>query len=108
MKKIIPVILSCVLVMASWASTINGNLNSENADAIVKVKGMVCSFCSAQLEKFFVKEKKLVQSFNIDMDNNSVYLKFQKGQKMSEKRISEIVEASTKSVDSVTYKTAAK
>ncbi len=63
-------------------------LTPENA--LVKVQGMVCAFCAQGIEKNFNKLDE-VKSTKVDLDKMEVFIEFNKGKSLSEKKIEEVV-----------------
>ena len=58
---------------------------------LVKVKGMVCSFCAQGIEKNFMKRSE-VKAVEVNLDNMEVTLQLKKGKTLSENTIREVVE----------------
>ena len=69
--------------------------------ASVKVKGMVCSYCSSGVKKKF-SEYKEVQTVEVNMDENLVKLTFKDNQNLDDKVITEIITASGFNVAEIT------
>jgi copper chaperone CopZ len=59
--------------------------------ALVKVNGMVCSFCAQGIEKNF-RKKDEVKEVSVDLDNMLVTLNFKKGKSLSQRQIQEVIE----------------
>lgn len=58
--------------------------------AQVKVKGMVCSFCSNGVKKKF-SEFKEVKAVDVNMDENLVKITFNEQQNLDDKKITEVI-----------------
>lgn len=57
---------------------------------LIKVKGMVCSFCAQGVTKSF-NDRKEVKSTKVDLDKMEVLVTLKEGQSLSEKVIKEVV-----------------
>jgi len=71
--------------------TFSFNIFSKGVD--VKVKGMVCSFCSTGVEKTFNAQKE-VKKVHVDMDKKLVTIDFKDGNELSNEKITKLIEDS--------------
>lgn len=58
----------------------------------IKVKGMVCSFCTTGIEKKF-KEQSEVENVVVDMDKSLVTVALKSDQSLSDDKIKELIES---------------
>lgn len=59
---------------------------------LVKVNGMVCSFCAQGIEKNF-KKRKEVKEVKVDLDNMLVHLTLNPGASLPETKVKNVVES---------------
>lgn len=67
---------------------------------VVKVHGMVCSFCAQGIEKKF-KAREEISSVSVDLDTKTVDLQFKDGKSMGEDDIKKMIQASGYDVVSI-------
>lgn len=96
MKKI-KVLFLIVFTSLFFAS----NASELKSEVHVKVKGMVCSFCSTGVEKVF-KKQDAVEDIKVDMDKKIVSITFKKEKNMDDKTIIGLITDSGYNVDSIT------
>ena len=71
---------------------INNNDNIEYSK-VITVYGMVCAFCSNNLEKKFKKEDAIDQ-VTVELENKKVSVRFKKGKSIEDKKLKEIITSS--------------
>ena len=95
MKKIF--ILTSLLISFSVFAKTNpkDNLNTDNIaySKIIIVHGMVCAFCSNNLEKKLKKEEAIDQ-IKVELTNKKVSVIFKKGKSVEDKKLKEIITSS--------------
>lgn len=64
----------------------NSSKDLKNSDVVINVNGMVCSFCTANIEKRFKKEK-AIKDVVVNLDEKKVYLSFKDKGSLSDKQI---------------------
>lgn len=69
----------------------------------VKVKGMVCSFCSQGITKKF-KEQKAVKDVNVSLENHLVTLNLKDGETINDKTVESVLVDSGYSVEKIERK----
>ena len=88
MKKIIFMIVA-VLIMALSMTT---PLMAEE-QAVLKVSGVVCSFCAQGIRKSF-EQTETVKSVSVDLEKHEVTLNFQQGKNLPDSNIKQLLENS--------------
>jgi len=74
-----------LLIFSLFFSTV---LKAEKID--VSVKGMVCAFCAAGIEKGFKKEKNC-EKINVNLESKVVSIKTKKKTTISDEKINKII-----------------
>jgi mercuric ion binding protein len=69
----------------------------------VKVKGMVCSFCSQGITKKF-KEQPAVKDVKVSLENHLVSLELKDGQTLEDKTVETVLKDSGYTVDKIERK----
>jgi mercuric ion binding protein len=69
----------------------------------VKVKGMVCSFCSQGITKKF-KEQPAVQDVKVSLENHLVSLDLKDGQTLEDKTVETVLKDSGYTIDKIERK----
>jgi mercuric ion binding protein len=69
----------------------------------VKVKGMVCSFCSQGITKKF-KEQPAVKDVKVSLENHLVSLELKDGQALEDKTVETVLKDSGYTVDKIERK----
>lgn len=59
---------------------------ATHSDVVVNVNGMVCSFCTSNIEKRFKKEK-AIKDVVVNLDEKRVYLNFKHNSTLSDEQI---------------------
>ena len=59
-------------------------------DVHVKVKGMVCAYCTTGVEKVF-KKQEAVKDIKVNMDEKVVSISFKEGKTMEDKLITSLI-----------------
>lgn len=86
-KKILQILLfAFVLSHVSYAS----NLKTKKSQIVVKVAGVVCSFCAQGIKKSFSSRDE-VKSTQVDLDKMEVLLKFKPNKTLSKQTIEKII-----------------
>lgn len=67
---------------------------------IVTVNGMVCSFCSTNIEKKLMKNKE-VKNVKVDLDQKKVFITLNKGKKLTDTKIKNEIKKSGYKVVSI-------
>ncbi|MBY0315371.1 MAG: cation transporter [Bdellovibrionales bacterium] len=67
---------------------------------VIKVNGMVCSFCAQGIEKKF-KAREEISAVSVDLDTKTVDLQFKDGKIMSDDEIKKMIQASGYDVVSI-------
>lgn len=70
-------------------------------EAHVKVKGMVCAYCSTGVEKVFKKEE-AVKDIKVDMDQSLVSISFKEGKNLDDSKITALITDSGFNVAQIT------
>ncbi|MCR9204255.1 MAG: cation transporter [Halobacteriovoraceae bacterium] len=70
-------------------------------DAHVKVKGMVCAYCTTGVEKVF-KKQEAVKEIKVDMDQNLVSIFFKEGKNLDDSKITTLITDSGFNVAQIT------
>ena len=86
MKTLILTLLFTFINFATHAASTN------DSTQVIKVKGMVCSFCAQGIEKNFNAKKDIVKNTQVDLDTMSVTLTFHKGKSLPFSEIKKIIE----------------
>lgn len=67
---------------------------------VIKVNGMVCSFCAQGIEKKF-KAREEIAAVSVDLDTKTVDLQFKDGKSMGDDEIKKMIQASGYDVVSI-------
>ena len=95
MKKIF-ILISLLISFSVFANTTpKSDTNNDNIkySKTVIVHGMVCAFCSNNLEKKLKKEE-AVDQIKVDLTNKTVSVLFKIGKSIEDKKIKEIITSS--------------
>lgn len=77
-----------------------GALAEEGGKSVVKVNGMVCSFCASSIEKKF-KEMDEVKDINVDLESKKVTISYKDGKSLPDEKVKEIITESGYAVSSI-------
>ena len=94
MKKKLTILIFSLSLMAFVSIFLQAKeTNKQNKDVIVVyVEGLVCDFCAVGLNKTFKKQKKTIDSIEVDLKKSLVKIFLKANKKLSDKKIKKLIE----------------